>query len=89
MEDFFLLNRCARDIILAQGDEVIGDLAGFVAPGLCNILSDCAMRANSIHSMHDALSRFSLLCSMVDYSVGVKTAIDTPHDKNIVRTLAA
>ncbi|THH16308.1 hypothetical protein EW146_g4315 [Bondarzewia mesenterica] len=71
VEDFLLLNKCTRDtVILALGGGVVGDLVGFVAATF--------MRGVSFVQIP------TTLLAMVDSSVGGKTAIDTPHGKNLV-----
>ncbi|KAN0131738.1 Pentafunctional AroM protein [Lactarius tabidus] len=70
-EDFLLFNRCTRDtVILALGGGVIGDLIGFVA-------------ATFMRGVRFVQIPTTLL-AMVDSSVGGKTAIDTPHGKNLI-----
>ncbi|KAI0746279.1 Pentafunctional AroM protein [Daedaleopsis nitida] len=71
VEDFLLLNKCTRDtVILALGGGVIGDLVGFVA-------------ATFMRGVRFVQIPTTLL-AMVDSSVGGKTAIDTPHGKNLI-----
>ncbi|KAF5339743.1 hypothetical protein D9611_009172 [Ephemerocybe angulata] len=71
IEDFLLLNRCTRDsVILALGGGVIGDLVGFVAATFMRGVKFCQIPTT--------------LLAMVDSSVGGKTAIDTPHGKNLI-----
>ncbi|KAJ7678186.1 Shikimate dehydrogenase [Mycena polygramma] len=71
IEDFLLLNRCTRDtVILALGGGVVGDLVGFV--------SATFMRGVRVVQIP------TTLLAMVDSSVGGKTAIDTPHGKNLI-----
>ncbi|KAL0958835.1 hypothetical protein HGRIS_014152 [Hohenbuehelia grisea] len=71
IEDFLLLNRCTRDtVVLALGGGVIGDLVGFVA-------------ATFMRGVRFVQIPTTLL-AMVDSSVGGKTAIDTPHGKNLI-----
>ncbi|THU90417.1 Shikimate dehydrogenase [Dendrothele bispora CBS 962.96] len=71
IEDFLLLNKCTRDsVILALGGGVIGDLVGFVA-------------ATFMRGVRFVQIPTTLL-AMVDSSVGGKTAIDTPHGKNLI-----
>ena len=94
IEDFLLLNRCTRDtVILALGGGVIGDLVGFVAATLCVLPSRlpflflwAQQRICTATSMRGV--RFvqipTTLLAMVDSSVGGKTAIDTPHGKNLI-----
>ncbi|KAJ7040729.1 Shikimate dehydrogenase [Mycena alexandri] len=71
IEDFLLLNRCTRDtVIMALGGGVVGDLVGFV--------SATFMRGVRVVQIP------TTLLAMVDSSVGGKTAIDTPHGKNLI-----
>ncbi|KDR79171.1 hypothetical protein GALMADRAFT_62938 [Galerina marginata CBS 339.88] len=71
IEDFLLANKCTRDsVILALGGGVIGDLVGFVA-------------ATFMRGVRFVQVPTTLL-AMVDSSVGGKTAIDTPHGKNLI-----
>ncbi|XP_006456034.1 hypothetical protein AGABI2DRAFT_210736 [Agaricus bisporus var. bisporus H97] len=71
IEDFLLLNKCTRDtVVLALGGGVIGDLVGFV--------SATFMRGVRFVQIP------TTLLAMVDSSVGGKTAIDTPHGKNLI-----
>lgn len=82
-------NKCTRDtVILAFGGGVIGDLAGFVAATLwvayfgskrvALILGLDSMRGVKFVQIP------TTLLAMVDSSVGGKTAIDTPHGKNLI-----
>ncbi|KAE9402614.1 Shikimate dehydrogenase [Gymnopus androsaceus JB14] len=71
VEDFLLLNKCTRDtVILALGGGVVGDLVGFVAATFMRGVRFCQIPTT--------------LLAMVDSSVGGKTAIDTPHGKNLI-----
>ncbi|KAJ3811421.1 Shikimate dehydrogenase [Lentinula lateritia] len=71
VEDFLLLNKCTRDtVILALGGGVVGDLVGFVAATFMRGVRFCQIPTS--------------LLAMVDSSVGGKTAIDTPHGKNLI-----
>ncbi|KAJ3720311.1 Shikimate dehydrogenase [Lentinula raphanica] len=71
LEDFLLLNKCTRDtVILALGGGVVGDLVGFVAATFMRGVRFCQIPTS--------------LLAMVDSSVGGKTAIDTPHGKNLI-----
>ncbi len=91
IEDFLLLNKCTRDtVVLALGGGVIGDLVGFVAATLyVPICSFFHLRA-VVHPYRRSMRgvRFvqipTTLLAMVDSSVGGKTAIDTPHGKNLI-----
>lgn len=90
IEDFLLLNKCTRDtIILALGGGVIGDLVGFVAATL--YVPNCSFHLRAVvHPYQRSMRgvRFvqipTTLLAMVDSSVGGKTAIDTPHGKNLI-----
>jgi len=91
IEDFLLLNRCTRDsVILALGGGVIGDLVGFVAATLyvLNILFGSVLKFSRLSCFSMRGVRFvqipTTLLAMVDSSVGGKTAIDTPHGKNLI-----
>ncbi|WVQ78026.1 pentafunctional AROM polypeptide [Cryptococcus sp. DSM 104549] len=71
IEDWMLDNKCTRDtVVLAFGGGVIGDLTGFVAATF--------MRGVKFVQIP------TTLLAMVDSSVGGKTAIDTPHGKNLI-----
>ncbi|PFH47573.1 hypothetical protein AMATHDRAFT_151764 [Amanita thiersii Skay4041] len=71
IEDFLLFSKCTRDtVILALGGGVIGDLVGFVSATFMRGVRFCQIPTT--------------LLAMVDSSVGGKTAIDTPHGKNLV-----
>ena len=71
VEDYLLSQSCTRDTcILALGGGVIGDLAGYVAATF--------MRGVSFVQIPTSL------LAMADSSVGGKTAIDTPHGKNLI-----
>ncbi|EIW75953.1 Pentafunctional AroM protein [Coniophora puteana RWD-64-598 SS2] len=71
IEDFLLLNGCVRDtVVLALGGGVIGDLSGFVAATFMRGVRFCQIPTT--------------LLAMVDSAVGGKTAIDTPHGKNLI-----
>jgi pentafunctional AROM polypeptide len=71
IEDFLLSEACGRDTcILAMGGGVIGDLAGFVAATF--------MRGVPYVQVP------TTLLAMVDSSIGGKTAVDTPHGKNLI-----
>ncbi|KAK9709814.1 3-dehydroquinate dehydratase (3-dehydroquinase), partial [Basidiobolus ranarum] len=71
IEDYMLSNACTRDTcVLAMGGGVIGDLVGFVASTF--------MRGVPFIQIP------TTLLAMVDSSIGGKTAIDTPHGKNLI-----
>ncbi|KAE8252120.1 hypothetical protein A4X13_0g3704 [Tilletia indica] len=71
LEDWLLEQRVVRDAtIIALGGGVIGDLIGFVAATF--------MRGVTFIQVP------TTLLAMVDSAVGGKTAIDTPHGKNLV-----
>ncbi|KAI5117122.1 hypothetical protein M0805_007969 [Coniferiporia weirii] len=71
LEDFLLEHKCTRDtVVLALGGGVIGDLVGFVAATFMRGVRFCQIPTT--------------LLAMVDSSVGGKTAIDTPHGKNLI-----
>jgi pentafunctional AROM polypeptide len=71
VEDYLLSQSVTRDsAIIALGGGVIGDLVGFVAATF--------MRGVPIIQIP------TTLLAMVDSSVGGKTAIDTPHGKNLI-----
>ncbi|OCL02457.1 Pentafunctional AroM protein [Glonium stellatum] len=71
VEDWLLSQGCTRDtVIIALGGGVIGDMIGFVA-------------ATYMRGIRFVQVPTTLL-SMVDSSIGGKTAIDTPAGKNLV-----
>ncbi|KAI9332501.1 EPSP synthase-domain-containing protein [Obelidium mucronatum] len=71
IEDFLLENKCTRDTcVIALGGGVIGDLFGFVAATF--------MRGVPVVQIP------TTLLAMVDSSIGGKTAVDTPHGKNLI-----
>lgn len=71
VEDWLLSQGCTRDtVIIALGGGVIGDMIGFVAATY--------MRGIKFVQVP------TTLLSMVDSSIGGKTAIDTPAGKNLV-----
>ncbi|KAJ2960251.1 hypothetical protein NQZ79_g4398 [Umbelopsis isabellina] len=71
IEDWLLEKVCTRDTcLIALGGGVIGDLVGFVAATF--------MRGIPFVQVP------STLLAMVDSSIGGKTAIDTPHGKNLI-----
>jgi len=90
-----VLNKCTRDTVILA----LGDLVGFVATTLCILFCSsspsficCACGLTHIDRLIDAGSmrgvRFvqipTTLLTMVDSSVGGKTAIDTLHGKNLI-----
>ncbi|KAI9814876.1 MAG: 3-dehydroquinate dehydratase (3-dehydroquinase) [Phylliscum demangeonii] len=71
VEDWMLAQECTRDtVIIALGGGVIGDMMGYVA-------------ATFMRGVRFVQVPTTLL-SMVDSSIGGKTAIDTPLGKNLV-----
>ncbi|CCD27011.1 pentafunctional protein ARO1p NDAI_0J01190 [Naumovozyma dairenensis CBS 421] len=71
IEDYLLLKGCTRDtVMIALGGGVIGDMIGFVA-------------ATFMRGIRVVQIPTSLL-SMVDSSIGGKTAVDTPLGKNFI-----
>jgi len=71
LEDWLLGERVTRDaIIMALGGGVIGDLVGFVSATFMRGLKFVQIPTT--------------LLAMVDSAVGGKTAIDTPHGKNLI-----
>ncbi|KAK4516634.1 uncharacterized protein ATC70_011610 [Mucor velutinosus] len=73
IEDFLLDEKCTRDTcLIALGGGVMGDLVGFVASTF--------MRGVPFVQIP------TTLLAMVDSSIGGKTAIDTPHGKNLIGT---
>jgi pentafunctional AROM polypeptide len=71
IEDYLLEQGCTRDTcIIAFGGGVIGDLVGYVAATF--------MRGVPVVQVPTSL------LAMVDSSIGGKTAIDTPHGKNLI-----
>lgn len=71
IEDYLLSKGCTRDtVIIAMGGGVIGDMIGYVA-------------ATFMRGVRFVQIPTTLL-SMVDSSIGGKTAIDTPHGKNLI-----
>ncbi|CCC68454.1 hypothetical protein NCAS_0B03700 [Naumovozyma castellii] len=71
IEDYLLLKGCTRDtVMIALGGGVIGDMIGFVA-------------ATFMRGVRVVQIPTSLL-SMVDSSIGGKTAVDTPLGKNFI-----
>ncbi|RKU44750.1 3-dehydroquinate dehydratase (3-dehydroquinase) [Coniochaeta pulveracea] len=71
IEDWMLSQQCTRDtVIVALGGGVIGDMIGYVA-------------ATFMRGVRFVQVPTTLL-SMVDSSIGGKTAIDTPMGKNLV-----
>lgn len=71
LHDWMATNKCTKDtIVIALGGGVVGDMVGFVAATY--------MRGVSVVQVP------TTLLSMVDSSVGGKTAIDIPAGKNLV-----
>ncbi|KAH7311776.1 Shikimate dehydrogenase [Stachybotrys elegans] len=71
IEDWMLSQQCTRDtVVIALGGGVIGDMIGYVA-------------ATFMRGVRFVQVPTTLL-SMVDSSIGGKTAIDTPMGKNLV-----
>ncbi len=71
IEDWMLSEQCTRDtVIIALGGGVIGDMLGYVA-------------ATFMRGIRFVQVPTTLL-SMVDSSIGGKTAIDTPMGKNLI-----
>ncbi|CCH60900.1 hypothetical protein TBLA_0D04030 [Henningerozyma blattae CBS 6284] len=71
IEDYMLTKGCTRDtVVIALGGGVVGDMIGFVA-------------ATFMRGVRVVQIPTSLL-SMVDSSIGGKTAIDTPLGKNFI-----
>jgi pentafunctional AROM polypeptide len=71
IEDWMLSEQCTRDtVIIALGGGVIGDMIGYVA-------------ATFMRGVRFVQVPTTLL-SMVDSSIGGKTAIDTPLGKNLI-----
>ena len=71
IEDWMISNGFTRDtVLIALGGGVIGDLIGYVA-------------ATFMRGIRFVQVPTTLL-SMVDSSIGGKTAIDTPHGKNLI-----
>ncbi|KAG1052193.1 hypothetical protein G6F43_005649 [Rhizopus delemar] len=73
IEDYMLSESCTRDTcMIALGGGVIGDLVGYTASTF--------MRGVPFVQIP------TTLLAMVDSSIGGKTAIDTPHGKNLIGT---
>lgn len=71
LEDWMLREGVTRDaVLLALGGGVVGDLSGFVAATFMRGIKYVQIPTT--------------LLAMVDSAVGGKTAIDTPHGKNLV-----
>jgi len=77
-------------VILALGGGVIGDLVGFVAATLYVLLFSHVLFEGefsiNLYSMRGVsfVQIPTTLLAMVDSSVGGKTAVDTPHGKNLI-----
>ncbi len=73
IEDVLITNGLNRDgVIIALGGGVVGDLAGFIASTFTRGVP--------------YLNVPTTLLAMVDSSIGGKTAVDTPHGKNLIGT---
>ncbi|KAF2718289.1 AROM pentafunctional protein, ARO1 [Polychaeton citri CBS 116435] len=71
VEDWMLSKGCVRDtVILALGGGVVGDMIGYVAATYMRGVRFCQIPTS--------------LLSMVDSSIGGKTAIDVPSGKNLI-----
>ncbi|PWN21454.1 Shikimate dehydrogenase [Microstroma glucosiphilum] len=71
IEDWMLSQHCVRDtVLIAFGGGVIGDLSGFVAATFMRGIKYVQVPTT--------------LLAMVDSAVGGKTAVDTPHGKNLI-----
>lgn len=71
LHDWLAMNKCTKDtVVIALGGGVVGDMVGFVAATY--------MRGVTVVQVP------TTLLSMVDSSVGGKTAIDIPAGKNLV-----
>jgi len=71
LHDWLATNKCTKDtVVIALGGGVVGDMVGFVAATY--------MRGVTVVQVP------TTLLSMVDSSVGGKTAIDIPAGKNLV-----
>lgn len=71
IHDWLASNKCMRDtIVIALGGGVVGDMIGYAAATY--------MRGVPFIQIP------TTLLAMVDSSIGGKTAIDTPHGKNLV-----
>ena len=90
-----VLNKCTHDTVILA----LGDLVGFVAMTLYVLFCSssplficCTCGLTDIDRLIDVGSMRSVrfvqipmtLLAMVDSSVGGKTAIDTPHSKNLI-----
>ncbi|KAI8848925.1 hypothetical protein BC829DRAFT_392939, partial [Chytridium lagenaria] len=71
VEDWMLTQKCTRDsCMVALGGGVMGDMIGFIASTF--------MRGIPVIQIP------TTLLAMVDSSLGGKTAVDTPHGKNLI-----
>lgn len=71
IEDIMLAHNFGRDsAVIAVGGGVVGDMSGFVAATYCRGIPHIQLPTS--------------LVACVDSSVGGKTAVDTPHGKNLI-----
>ena len=71
LHDWLAENKCTKDtVVIALGGGVVGDMTGYCA-------------ATYMRGI-DFVQVPTTLLAMVDSSIGGKTAIDTPHGKNLV-----
>jgi 3-dehydroquinate synthase len=75
LEDELFKMKCGRDTcIIALGGGVVTDMAGFIAATFCRGVPVIYMPTS--------------LLAMVDASIGGKTAVNTPHGKNLIGTFS-